>query len=201
MKKILMIPLFIFMIGSVLASCDYYTGDSSFNLPQISINGNYVNDQTHQTYLACLYNLDGNANYESMNLGDKCRVNVQSFNPNSEGSHVYNLDILYMTRAWNPTSHQWETTGSGTDNSLDKTFTVCGVPADTEGGQSFIDWIKSILCNLFGIFCPTNQCNTASDCPMPCEASPPTCENHVCVQHGGGVCPSILACGGRCSSP
>lgn len=129
--------------------CDYYVGDPSFNLPQIGVQGTYTNDATHQTYLACLYNLDGSGSYEVMSLTDTCRINSQSFNPDNIGNYTYNLNIAYMNREWNPSTHQWETTSSGTDNSLDYSFTVCDIPNDEEGWTGFINWIMNLLCQWF----------------------------------------------------
>ena len=132
--------------------CDYYFGDDSFNLPQIDIQGTYTNSATHKTYLACLYNLDGTGDYELMSLTDSCRLSPQTFNPSIEGTYEYNLKIAYMIRDWNPTTHQWETTSSGTDNSLDYSFIVCDIPED-DFNEGFLDWINNLLCQWFGWFC------------------------------------------------
>lgn len=133
--------------------CDYYVGDSEFNLPQITTEKSYDDGTTHKMYLACLYDLNGNAGYEGMISTQNCRESVQTFNPDTEGDYIYNLAIAYRERKWNQTSHQWETIAEGTDNSFLYNFNVCDIPNDDEGWNNFISWIQNLLCNWFGWFC------------------------------------------------
>jgi len=134
--------------------CDYYVGDSEFNLPQITTQKSYDDSPTHKMYLACLYDSPNDGvGYEGMTSTQNCRENIETFNPTSSGDYEYNIAIAYQERQWNSTSHQWETIGSGTDNSTEYNFKVCGIPNDSEGFQSFITWILSLLCQLFGWFC------------------------------------------------
>lgn len=133
--------------------CNYYIGSEAFTLPKVTTTKVYDDSPTHKMYLACLYNLDGKSGYESMINTQDCRKDIQTFNPNVTGKYTYKLDIAYRERVWDSTSNQWVTTSDGTETPLVYDFTVCSIPDDSEGFQGFINWVRELMCSLFGWFC------------------------------------------------
>ena len=179
----------------------YYVGSQSFNLPQISVQGNYVTNTTEHTYFACLSSLDGTTNAVSMNQGDLCEANPISFTPTSSntGNHTYAVAIEYNTRVWNPTTG-WQTISNGIDNNLTYNFEVQNIPTDD---FSVTSWVSGLLqnvqtwfCSNLGLFCPasggggnTNTtivlCTTNADCAN--TFCPTQCVSGTC-QRIGNIC-------------
>lgn len=162
-KKLLFFAFaLVFCIAGVFAQASYYVGDSSFELPQISVQGDYPSDATHKTYFACLSGLDGELNAVSMQATDKCELDTIIFNPTSDkvGEHTYVTSINYVVREWTP-GNGWQTIDEGIDNSNLYDFEVVyEIPEDDFSTQSWMNGllgnIQDFFCSNFGIFCGSN---------------------------------------------
>jgi len=148
MKKLISLVLLVLVSSIVSAECTNYVGDE-IALPQITTQKTYDDGMTHKMYLACIYSLTGSStNYEIMN-SQLCMAEAGTFSPTEAGNYTYTVAIYFRERQWNSNSHQWETVSEGQDNHLETTYEVCNIPDD----EGFLDWIKGILCQLFGVFC------------------------------------------------
>ena len=149
------------MSASVLADV-YNVGDPAFELPKISVQGNYTDDATHHTYFACLSDLDGKIKVVEMDVAETCEIS-KMFDPKQKelGDHVYSTAIRYITREYtNETG--WQTADEGVDNSQTYEFTVENlIPEDDFNVKHWIRdlflSIRDFFCDNLGIFCPINH--------------------------------------------